>query len=139
MKTLFVLFSALFLMKTGVFAQGKIEFETLEINYGDITKGANGVREFKFRNTGTAPFTVTDAKGSCGCTVPTKPDGPIMPGETNVIKVKYDTQRVGPFTKQVTLTTDSNETIRLTIRGNVLPEPDPTRVNGNGGLNGIKN
>lgn len=106
----------------------KIEFETLEINYGDIKKGADGVRKFKFRNTGIAPVTITNAQGSCGCAVPTKPDEPIMPGASDVIKVKYDTKRVGPFTKQVTITTDANETVRLTIRGNVLPEPEPEPV-----------
>jgi hypothetical protein len=100
-----------------------IQFETFEINYGDITKGANGIREFKFTNVGSVPLIIQDAKGSCGCTVPTYPKEPIMPGASSVIKVKYDTQRVGPFTKYITLTTNdvNNSSVKLSIKGNILP------------------
>lgn len=127
MKTLFA-FLAVLMMTAGFVSAQKIEFETLEINYGDIAKGANGVREFKFKNTSDAPLIIENATGSCGCTVPDYPREPIMPGETKSVRVRYDTQRVGPFTKYVTLTTNAkdNTSIRLTIRGNVQPEPDAT-------------
>ncbi len=97
------------------------------IDYGDITKGSNGEREFKFTNTGTEPLIISNAQGSCGCTVPTWPKEPIMPGQKSSIKVKYDTNRVGPFTKYITLTTNapSQESLRLTIKGNVAQEADP--------------
>ncbi len=106
----------------------EITFKTKEIDYGKIEKSANGVREFKFTNTGTAPLVISDAKGSCGCTVPTFPKEPIMPGESNVIKVKYDTYRVGAFTKYVTLTSNAqNEgTTRLTIKGEVMEKTNST-------------
>jgi Protein of unknown function (DUF1573) len=130
MKTLFA-FLAVLMMTAGMVSAQKIEFETLEINYGDIAKGANGVREFKFKNTSDVPLIIEGAQGSCGCTVPDYPKEPIMPGETKSVRVKYDTQRTGPFTKYVTLTTNAkdNTSIRLTIRGNVNPEPDavPTK------------
>ena len=78
------------------------EFENEVIDYGDIAKNSDGNRVFVFKNTGKSPLIISSVKGSCGCTVPTKPDKPIMPGETAEIKVKYDTNRVGPFSKSVT-------------------------------------
>ncbi len=127
LTSLFLFAAFLFVGKITAFAQD-IKFETLEINYGNIEKGANGVREFKFTNTGSAPLIIENAQGSCGCTVPTYPKEPIMPGQSNVIKVKYDTQRVGAFTKYVTLTTNakSNTTTQLKIYGEVKPEAAPT-------------
>jgi len=127
MKTLFASFAVFFAATAITFAQN-IEFETLEINYGSIVKGANGVREFKFKNTGNAPLIIQHAQGSCGCTVPDYPREPIMPGESKVIRVSYDTQRVGDFTKTVALTSNSkdNQSTTLTIRGTVLPEPNAT-------------
>ncbi len=127
LTSLFLFAAFLFVGKITAFAQD-IEFETLEINYGSIEKGANGVREFKFTNTGSAPLIISNAQGSCGCTVPTWPKEPIMPGQSNVIKVNYDTQRVGAFTKYVTLTTNatSNTSTKLKIFGVVKPEDAPT-------------
>ena len=99
-------------------------------NYGTIENGSTGVRFFKFTNTGQAPLMITSAKGSCGCTVPSYPKEPIMPGEENYIKVKYDTKRTGAFTKYVTLTTNNPETatVRLRILGTVNPPATATPV-----------
>ncbi len=95
-------------------------FEVTTIDYGTIEKGGEPLRKFKFTNTGNEPLIIKTAKGSCGCTVPTYPKEPIMPGETNVIEVRYDTQRVGMFTKTVTLTTnETTDTHTLTIKGEV--------------------
>ncbi len=75
-------------------AQAKIEFKTDVIDYGEIAKGSDGVRTFEFTNTGDAPLIISNVKSSCGCTVPSKPDGPIAPGESSVIDVKYDTKPI---------------------------------------------
>lgn len=106
----------------------EISFETEVIDYGTIEKSANGVRNFTFKNTGNAPLIISDAKKSCGCTVPQWPKEPIMPGESGVIKVKYDTKRVGAFTKYVTVTSNAqnNSTVRLKIHGKIEPEAAPT-------------
>lgn len=127
MKTLLACLTFVAFFAFNSYAQ-EIKFEALEINYGNIEKGADGVRNFKFTNTGKAPLIISDAKGSCGCTVPTYPKEPIMPGETAEIKVKYDTNRIGAFTKYVTLTTNAtNETsTKLKIHGTVNPEAAPT-------------
>lgn len=103
----------------------KIEFKTDVIDYGTIEKGADGVRTFEFTNTGNAPLIVTNVKSSCGCTVPEKPDEPIMPGATGEIKVKYDTKRVMPIRKSITVTSNAETpTVVLKIKGEVI---DPSK------------
>lgn len=107
----------------------KIEFESKTIDYGTIENGADGNREFKFTNTGDAPLVITNAKGSCGCTVPTWPRTPIAPGASDVIKVRYATNRTGGFSKTVTLTTNAvnSATVRLRIKGTVKPKVEETK------------
>ena len=80
----------------------EITFENEVHDYGTIKQGADGSCEFKFKNTGKEPLIISNAKGSCGCTVPTYPKEPIMKGQTAVIKVNYDTKSVGAFRKTVT-------------------------------------
>lgn len=120
------------LMSFGAFAQekvAKIEFKTDTIDYGTIEKGADGVRVFEFTNTGDAPLIISDVKSTCGCTVPKKPDGPIMPGKTGEISVKYDTNRVNPIRKTITVTSNAanNPTVALKIKGEVI-DPSKTSV-----------
>ena len=103
----------------------KIEFESETIDYGTIDKGADGVRVFKFKNTGDAPLIISKVKSSCGCTVPKKPEEPIMPGETGEIEVKYDTNRVMPIRKTITVTSNAaRSTVALKIKGLVV---DPNK------------
>lgn len=92
-----------------------------EWNYGTLDKGADGVRVFKYTNNSPVPLIIKEAKGSCGCTVPTYSKAPLMKGQTAEISVKYDTQRLGAFTKRVTLTTNdpAKETINLKIFGTI--------------------
>jgi hypothetical protein len=92
------------------------------IDYGTIIQNAEGKREFVFTNNGTTPLVITNAQGSCGCTVPSSPKEPILPGSKGTIGVKYDTNRVGPFTKTVTISSNAagQPTKVLTIKGNVI-------------------
>tara|TARA_Y100000814_G_C12143954_1_gene338518 strand:- start:37 stop:483 length:447 start_codon:yes stop_codon:yes gene_type:complete len=96
-------------------------------DYGTIEKGADPFCFFEVTNTGTEPLVISNAKGSCGCTVPEWSREPVMPGKTTKIKVRYDTKRVGPINKSVTLTSNAtNEpTMVLRIKGNVLSTPTP--------------
>ena len=100
-----------------------IQFESETIDYGTIEHNADGNREFKFTNTGNAPLVISNAKGSCGCTVPTWPKEAIAPGESSVIKVRYATNRVGNFAKSITLTSNAvnapSKVVR--IKGSVKP------------------
>ena len=100
-------------------------FENETIDYGTIAHNADGKREFVFVNNGTKPLIITNTQGSCGCTVPTSPKEPIAPGAKGIIGVKYATDRVGPFSKTVTVTSNAEgqPTKTLTIKGTVLPDP----------------
>lgn len=127
-------FIAGFLFCTSLFAQdateadqGVFKFESSVIDYGNIPHNADGVRAFKFKNVGTAPIVISNVKGSCGCTVPTKPDHAIMPGDTAEIGVKYATNRIGTFSKTVTVTSNASEpTVVLKIKGTVLADAPAT-------------
>ena len=102
----------------------QISFEEETIDYGTIEKGADGKRMFTFTNTGNEPLIISNCKGSCGCTVPTCPKEPIMPGESGTIEVKYDTQRVGSFTKAVTVSSNASTPTKVVqIKGVVNNTP----------------
>jgi hypothetical protein len=104
-----------------------IKFNSLEIDYGTIEHNADGNREFKFKNVGKEPLIIANCQGSCGCTVPTWPKEPIMPGKSGIIKVKYATDRIGHFQKNVTVTSNAKvEKVVLTIKGDVKPDANPT-------------
>lgn len=101
----------------------KIEFKSETIDYGDIAKGSDGMRVFEFTNTGDAPLVISNVRSSCGCTIPKKPDAPIMPGDQGEIQVKYDTKRVGPIRKAITVTSNADTPTKvLKIKGNVKAE-----------------
>ena len=124
MKNFLVLFIA-FLGFTLVHSQEmkpEISFEKTVIDYGTVNKGDNGIREFVFRNSGNAPLIISNVKSTCGCTIPKKPEKPILPGESEKIQVKYDTKRVGFIRKSITVTSNaaSSPTTILKIKGQVV-------------------
>ena len=99
---------------------GVFDFKTETIDYGTVNKNTDGNRSFTFKNTGNSPIVITNVKGSCGCTVATKPSKPILPNETAKIGVKYDTKRVGPFSKTITVVSNASEKSKvLRIKGNI--------------------
>ncbi len=96
----------------------EISFENDIHDYGTISYGGNGTYEFKFTNTGKEPLIISNARGSCGCTVPSWPKEPILKGHTGVISVHYDTKRPGPFSKTVTVSSNGTTAEKvLTIKG----------------------
>ena len=113
----------------------KIEFNKEVHDYGNIKYGGEPYFTFEFRNTGDEPLIISNARGSCGCTVPEWPKEPIPPGGKGTIRVKYDTNRPGDINKSVTITSNAinepNKVIR--IKGNVGPAPEVgTPVNNSG-------
>jgi hypothetical protein len=102
----------------------EIEFEKLIHDYGEVPYGGNGECEFRFTNTGNEPLILQKPKSSCGCTVPTWPKEPILPGESEVIKVTYKTTKVGQINKTITVTSNAlvNSTVVLRIKGKVLEQ-----------------
>ena len=101
---------------------GEIKFYDEIINYGEIKKGSNGIKTFRFKNIGESSLTITKVYSSCGCTIPKKPQNPIMPGDEGEIQVKYDTNRIGPIRKTITVKSISNitPTVLLKIEGSVI-------------------
>jgi hypothetical protein len=104
-------------------------------DYGTITQGDDGGCIFKITNTGKEPLIISLCKGSCGCTVPVCPQEPIAPGATADISVKYNTNRVGPINKSVTITSNAGGEPRKVIRikGNVKAKPQGTAPISTGG------
>lgn len=101
MKTIFSFLAFLFI-SISIHSQ-EFKFEKEMIDYGNVPQNSNGEKVFVFKNVGTAPIIISNVRSSCGCTIPKKPKQPIMPGETGEIKVSYDTQRIGGFSKQITV------------------------------------
>ena len=97
-------------------------FITETVDYGEVALGSEGKREFVQTNNGNKPLIISNAQGSCGCTVPSYPKDPIAPGAKAVIGVKYDTNRPGAISKSITLTTNviGQESKVIFIKGNVL-------------------
>ena len=99
-----VFFTVLFLGLINFSATAQeFKFEKETIDYGKIEKDSNGERSFVFTNVGDQPIIIERVQSSCGCTVPQKPEEPIMPGKKGEIKVKYATNRVGGFSKSITI------------------------------------
>lgn len=122
MKKLLGLF-AIVMMGSSAMAQ-KIEFKTETIDYGTVNKGEDsGLRVFEFTNTGDKELVINDVKSSCGCTVPSKPTEPILPGKTGKIEVQYN-MNPGPISKTITVTSNATNktegTILLKITGKVV-------------------
>ncbi|MEO9569833.1 MAG: DUF1573 domain-containing protein [Polaribacter sp.] len=99
----------------------EFKFEKETINYGKIEKASNGERVFVFTNIGDQPLIIKKIQSSCGCTVPKKPEKPVMPGEKGEIKVSYDTRRVGGFSKAITIYSNAKTPRKmLKIKGFVV-------------------
>lgn len=91
-------------------------FEETEYDFGTIDAGTNVEHRFKFTNTGDAPLVIVDAKSSCGCTVPEKPEGPIAPGEEGELLVKFNGSGKNQVSKTVTITANTKagkETLKI--------------------------
>ncbi len=123
-----LLFITLLIVSSTIFAQEKkdkgiLQFENETINYGVISKNSDGYRSFVFTNVGDEAIVISKVKGSCGCTVATKPNEPILPGETAEIGVKYATNRLGGFSKTITITSNASEISKVVrIKGNVVED-----------------
>ena len=124
---------AVIVISTASYAQKgpKIEFKSDTVDYGTTNKeDDNGLRAFEFTNTGDAPLIIQDVKSTCGCTVPTKPKDPIMPGKTGKIEVKYN-MNPGPIRKTITVQSNAvnytDGVVPLKLKGNVI-EKDKVNV-----------
>ena len=107
-------------------------FDELEFDYGVVDEGEKVRHTYKFTNTGNEPLIISNAKGSCGCTVPSWPKEPIPPGATGQIDVEFNSKgKKGKQSKKVTITanTDPVQTM-LTIKGEVKGDPNAPAAKG---------
>lgn len=111
------------------FAQSGPKIKILQaentIDYGKISKsGDNGVRSFTFTNTGDAPLSINGIQSTASCTILYKPNGPIAPGKSDRIEIKYNMVS-GPIRKTITLETNAvnyeEGRVPLKIKGEILP------------------
>jgi hypothetical protein len=127
MKKLIITSLLLAFSLTFSFAQNKgaiIKFDNNVHDYGTVYQGGDGSCEFSFKNIGDEPLTLTNARSSCGCTVPKWPKEPILPGQSGLIQVTYDTKRLGVISKQITVLSNATEnSVILSIKGNVIQKP----------------
>jgi len=114
-----------------------MKFESETIDFGSLEWDANGVREFKFTNVGKSPLTITAVTAECGCTTTTIdgkqgwPAEPILPGKSGVIKIKYDTKRVGRFEKNVTITSNGKfASKKVKVKGEIKAKPGGDEAGG---------
>jgi Protein of unknown function (DUF1573) len=96
-------------------------------DWGSATVGDKITHIYKFTNTGTEPLVILDAKASCGCTVPERPQAPIAPGKIGEIKVVFDSngKAAGQTAKTVTVTANTDPgTMVLTLKGELKAGED---------------
>ncbi|MPM10238.1 hypothetical protein SDC9_56566 [bioreactor metagenome] len=98
-----------------------ISFEKLTHDFGDVKQGTPVTYDFVFTNTGKEPLLLSEPRSSCGCTVPSYPKEPIMPGQKKSIKITFDAEKAGPFNKQVNILSNAeNSPVVIVIKGNVI-------------------
>lgn len=102
------------------------KFDETSYDWGTIPEGDKMTHVFKFKNTGTNDMIISDAHGSCGCTVPEWPKEPIKPGKTSQIKVIFDSKgKPGDQSKSVTVTANTEPSnMVLMIKGKVTPKEE---------------
>lgn len=119
MKTILTNIAILFTVITTNAQEFKFKTET--VDFGKITKGSNGTRMFEFTNVGDTPLIIKRVQSTCGCTIPKKTEKPIMPNEKGFISVSYDTNRIGGFSKAITVYSNAKKERRmLKIKGYVV-------------------
>ena len=113
------------LLTLNVFAQQPVKFKTMKHSFGKVKQHVPAATTFEFTNVSSKPVVIETATASCGCTTPDYPKGGIAAGKTATIKVSYNAEAIGPFTKTVTVKlANMNEPIVLTIDGEVIAQPE---------------
>lgn len=122
---LFYLILIVFGSSIAIAQKPTIQFTHLVVDKGVIFEGSDGIFKFPFQNIGDSPLIISSVKSSCGCLVPWYGKEPIMPGAWDTIKTKYDTKRIGPSVKTITVySNDSlNETVTLRVKCEVRFQP----------------
>lgn len=100
-----------------------IEFAETEYDFGTVTEGEKVTHVYKFKNTGQEPLIISNAKATCGCTVPNWPREPIAPGDDGELTVVFDTKNKGKVGGQL-------QTKRVTVTANTDPVNSYVNIKG---------
>ena len=104
------------------------DFKEESYNFGDVGEGPQITHEFKFTNNGKEPLILSNVKASCGCTTPSWPKDPILPGKEATILVTYNTQgRPGKFTKSITITSNAATPSKVIYINGTVEKVDPAK------------
>jgi hypothetical protein len=105
-----------------------VDFKEESYNFGDVGEGPQITHEFKFTNNGKEPLILANVKASCGCTTPSWPKDPILPGKEATILVTYNTQgRPGAFTKSITITSNATTPSKVIFIKGTVEKVDPAK------------
>ncbi|MCK5775595.1 MAG: DUF1573 domain-containing protein [Bacteroidales bacterium] len=100
-----------------------LRFEQKKYDYGTIYQNSYGEIKIGYTNTGKEPLIFARVKSSCGCTTPKWSRQPLMPGQSDTLKIIYDTKRLGAFNKSITISSNASvPKMILRIKGKVIPE-----------------
>lgn len=119
MKQLISLFLVVFAFITTAYTQERweklnmkpttIQFQKERVDYGTIKVGSEPYRTLEFKNSGANDLLISDVVSNCGCVVVSFPKELIKSGESGVLKIRYDTNRIGPFTKSFVVKYNTKE------------------------------
>lgn len=99
-------------------------FEITEYDFGTLKKGDPCIYDFVFKNDGKSDLVITNVRSSCGCTTPTYTQEPVKKNDKGTISVKYDSNRVGSFSKTITITSNAkNSPVIISIKGKIEDVP----------------
>ncbi len=103
---------------------GKVEFEPMQIETGEIPFGVPIERAYSVKNVSDEDLIILDVKSGCHCTVVDWPKEPLKPGQSASIKITYDALKEGQFYKIVSVNTnfDPEVGVGLSMVGTVLPK-----------------
>tara|TARA_B110000503_G_C7101161_1_gene393818 strand:+ start:374 stop:883 length:510 start_codon:yes stop_codon:yes gene_type:complete len=92
-----------------------LEFDKLTHDYGDVLPDSDNNTVFLVTNTGDKPLILEDVSASCGCTMPRKPEKPILPGESDVIEVTFHPKpgQVNEIKKSITVTANTMKKVHM--------------------------
>jgi len=120
-SALLICLPLIFLSAQNVATGPVISFEELTHDFGTVKQGVPVVYDFVFTNTGKQPLLLSEPRSSCGCTVPSYPKEPIMPGQKKTIKITFDAEKTGDFSKQVNILSNAeNSPVVIVVKGKVI-------------------
>lgn len=137
-KTLFIIITLL-ISGTSMFAQTAVQatenpdapiifFEETLFDYGTIEQNSDGNHNFIYKNIGKEPLIFSKVRSSCGCTIPEWSREPLLSQQQDTIKVKYDTRRLGRFSKTISVFSNSKKPmIVVRIQGEVVAKGNASK------------